>query len=434
MKMLNKHIINIRESMHLDRSKFTSLLLDSIYSLEEEKRREELLTLKIFNLLLAQYEFRHGFQKLLSRPFFIDLDPANACQLHCPGCIHSPTVAPKADWNRAVMDYKIFKDFMKHYGPYSFGMYFYNYGEPFINRNIYQMIKYARGFGVSIAISSNLSLPVDAHALVESGLDTLICSIDGATQETYEIYRRGGNLKKIEENIRAISAEKLRTEKSAPNIVWQFLTFEHNIHELDMARKLANEWGANQFIIGSPFSVQSDDPTIKELSVPEAGWHSFPTFDWNGFVKNGASTWDHLNLSEIEHEYKAFKQRLARFDPNKFKQSTFTKYCDWPYKALVFDGSGRILPCCSMPLISDNGKWEMGVWGEHLDIEASYNTPEFQDLRMNQYRLGACEHCGGKEYLIFDTEHIKRDLQWWPVYQVLNDESIEALCNWKSML
>ena len=41
MKMLNKHIINIRESMHLDRSKFTSLLLDSIYSLEEEKRREE---------------------------------------------------------------------------------------------------------------------------------------------------------------------------------------------------------------------------------------------------------------------------------------------------------------------------------------------------------------------------------------------------------
>ena len=82
MTELNQRIIEIRNNMDLERSKFVSFLLDSIRSLTEKgmgAESETLLVIKIFNLLLAQYKYRHSFQKLLSHPFFIELDPADAC-------------------------------------------------------------------------------------------------------------------------------------------------------------------------------------------------------------------------------------------------------------------------------------------------------------------------------------------------------------------
>ena len=49
----------------------------------------KLLTLKILNLFLSKYHFLARSTSLLSSPYGIMVDPMNACQLACPGCVHS---------------------------------------------------------------------------------------------------------------------------------------------------------------------------------------------------------------------------------------------------------------------------------------------------------------------------------------------------------
>src|SRR5579863_6898246 len=47
------------------------------------------LALKIANLILAKFHFQERSDLLYSRPFGLVVDPANGCNLACPGCVHS---------------------------------------------------------------------------------------------------------------------------------------------------------------------------------------------------------------------------------------------------------------------------------------------------------------------------------------------------------
>jgi len=97
----------------------------------------EALTLKVLNLFLARYHFQARSACLLSRPFGLVVDPSNACQLACPGCVHS--VRNEAlqlfDWPKATLSEDRFSALLKRYGPYAIEVYFYNYGEPLLNLN-----------------------------------------------------------------------------------------------------------------------------------------------------------------------------------------------------------------------------------------------------------------------------------------------------------
>ena len=78
-------------------------------------------------------------------------------------------------------------------GAYLYRVDLHNWGEPLLNDEIYRMISYARASNIEVHVSSNLNVinKVKAEKLVESGLDVLIVSLDGACQETYMQYRIG---------------------------------------------------------------------------------------------------------------------------------------------------------------------------------------------------------------------------------------------------
>ena len=75
---------------------------------------------------------------------------------------------------------------------------FYFQGEPYLNPDFLKMVKYASDKNIYTATSTNAHYLNDeaAKKTVESGLDRLIISIDGTTQEVYQQYRVGGNLEK----------------------------------------------------------------------------------------------------------------------------------------------------------------------------------------------------------------------------------------------
>ena len=108
------------------------------------------------------------------------------------------------------------------------------------------MIEYAKKkYYVYTRISTNLNILSEENAekLVTSGLDYLTLSIDGASQETYSRYRVGGDFDKVLKNLNLVIAAKNALKSQTPKLVWQFLLFRHNEHEVEKAKALAEKMG-----------------------------------------------------------------------------------------------------------------------------------------------------------------------------------------------
>jgi radical SAM protein with 4Fe4S-binding SPASM domain len=84
-----------------------------------------------------------------------------------------------------------------------------------------------------------------ARRTVESGLDRLIVSIDGTTQETYQQYRVGGRLDKVIAGAREVVEWKRRLGSRTPFVIFQFLVVRPNEHQIEEVRMLGREVGVD---------------------------------------------------------------------------------------------------------------------------------------------------------------------------------------------
>src|SRR5450432_212493 len=125
---------------------------------------------------------------------------------------------------------------------------FYFQGEPYLNRDFLEMVKYASSKRLYTATSTNAHYLTDeaARKTVESGLDRLIISIDGTTQEVYEQYRIGGNINKVIEGAKNIVKWKRKLNSKTPFIFFQFLVVKPNEHQVEEIKKLAVEVGVDE--------------------------------------------------------------------------------------------------------------------------------------------------------------------------------------------
>ena len=146
-------------------------------------------------------------------------------------------------------------------------------GEPFLNKQFLEFVKYAAQKNIYTATSSNAHYFTDemAKATVESGLDRLIISIDGTTQDTYGKYRIGGNVDKVIEGTEKLLIWKKKLKSKTPHIIWQFIVFKHNEHQLPEIKKLAKQVGVNELGIKTAqiYDYQTSDnfiPENKDLS------------------------------------------------------------------------------------------------------------------------------------------------------------------------
>ena len=307
----------------------------------------EALTLKILNLFLARHHLRTRSATVLSRPFGLVVDPSNMCQLACPGCVHSNRneALRVFDWPNGTLAEDRFSALMRLYGPYAVGVYFCNYGEPLLNLRTPMLIRRAKAYLAATALSTSLSVRrLDAEAYVESGLDFMVLSIDGATRPVYEQFRRNGDLELVYGNISKLVEAKRRLRKRTPILSWNFLAFEHNVHEIPLALRMARKLGVNQFRVVNPFDVSWDDPAIRPAAV-----------------KGGVRRLDFSSIGSDAGNWNPFPESLdggaiARAFENPWGQQaasaappTSGHTCHWLYKNMVMDAGGRIMPCCGGP-------------------------------------------------------------------------------------
>jgi len=179
------------------------------------------------------------------RPRRVALDASTACQLKCPSCPTASGVVGKT-LGTGFLKLEHFKAFLDAHAWIS-QIELSNWGEAFLNPELPHILAYAYRRHVALTIDNGANLnharAEALDALVKYRLRRLSCSIDGASQETYAVYRVRGNFDRVIENIKTINRLKRAYRSPYPALQWQFVAFGHNQHEIGTARAMAKDLG-----------------------------------------------------------------------------------------------------------------------------------------------------------------------------------------------
>ena len=213
------------------------------------------------NRILIKLSYRLGRSKIWSKPKMVVIDPTNHCDLKCPMC---PTGIGDKSVERGLMTLKHFKSIIDRLGIWLQSVNLYSWGEGTLNKSFVDMVRHtACDHGIRTITNLNLNLLTDqqVEGLAASGLDKLIVSVDGATQEVYEVYRVGGNLEKVFKNMKRL-VEANQRHNSNMRVIWQFLVMKQNEHQIDAARDIAKELGV-EIAFGMVRAGMKEDLTEK---------------------------------------------------------------------------------------------------------------------------------------------------------------------------
>jgi radical SAM protein with 4Fe4S-binding SPASM domain len=196
-------------------------------------------------------------------PISIAIEPTTSCNLRCPEC---PSGLRQFTRPIGMLEPTFFKTTIDAIYKELIYLTFYFQGEPYLNPNFLEMVKYASDKKIYTSTSTNAHYltPEQATKTVESKLDRLIISIDGTTQETYEQYRIGGNLQKVIDGTKNIIAAKKKLKSKTPHIVFQFLVVKPNEHQLNDVKQLADELGVDEVVFKTAqvYDFENGNPLI----------------------------------------------------------------------------------------------------------------------------------------------------------------------------
>ena len=198
-------------------------------------------------LLFISYNLTKYTRKVthFGQPMSISIEPTTACNLKCPECpsglrsFTRPTGNLKKDFFRKTIE-EVKDDLVF--------LIFYFQGEPYINPDFLEMVNYASQNDIYTLTSTNGHFLSDKNAkkTVQSGLDRLIISVDGTTQNVYEQYRKGGQLETVVQGTRNIVKWKREMKSRTPHIILQFLVVKQNEHQIKEMKSMAKRLGVDE--------------------------------------------------------------------------------------------------------------------------------------------------------------------------------------------
>lgn len=288
-------------------------------------------------------------------PLAISIEPTTACNLGCPECPSGLKSFSRATGN---LKEKFYKETIDQLHPYTFYLTFYFQGEPYINPNFLEMVHYASQKKMYTATSTNAHFLSEENArkTIESGLDRLIISIDGTTQETYENYRRGGSLEKVIQGTKNIVKWKKKLNSKTPHLIFQFLVVKPNEHQIEEVYKLA-----------------------KELEVNEVKLKTAQVYDY----KNGNPL---IPTIDKYSRYKKMNNGQYRI------KNALNNNCWKLWHSCVVSWDGKVIPCC----FDKDAEYQLGDL-EQIDFKTIWQGEEYQNFREQLFKgrdqIEICKNC-----------------------------------------
>lgn len=301
---------------------------------EEPERRLE-------NRRQLDLEIRTEALDLRSAPSVLILEPATACNLKCPFC---PTGGGYGKFRKELLRPETFARIVDRLDLQRLEeVLLYNWGEPLLNPNLFDYVRFFSARGIRTEVSTNLSTheldDASCLALLRSGLDQLIVSIDGATEATYSTYRIGGDFDRVIRNLGRLSAMRRHLGNPGPRIVYKMLLNRFNEHEVEDARRLADQLDV-EFLLDEKFWCPEEH------------------------VSTWATSQTRIEGSKV----------LMAYGPSA--DGAMSTFCRQLWDTLVVNANGDVLPCC---LVFDPSHAVGNLTRQ--SVEAIRNGPAMRDLR-----------------------------------------------------
>ncbi len=330
---------------------------------------------RVVNWLRCEVNYalsRMGKVRVTHRPTFVSVEPANFCQLSCPECPvgmrqkdKSPLQLPPQGERetffdaprRGILSPSLFAKLLEENACYMHTVIFYFQGEPLLNKELPTLIRMAKERKLYTYLSTNLQAltPEMAHALIDAGIDHIVASIDGISEESYQAYRQGGKLAKALQGLRLLHEAKV-AQKADTIIEWQCLRLRSNEHEWEEIRKQYKALGA-------------DCLTFKKAQF----------YDY----EHGNS------LMPTDEKYSRYrKQKDGRYVLTRSSRMG----CKRLWAGCVMDVNGNILPCC----FDKAGKYAFGSLHQQTFAEI-WNSPKATAFRecvsKARHTIDICQNC-----------------------------------------
>ncbi len=227
-----------------------------------------------------------------------------------------------------------------------------------MHQNFMQMVNYAADKGIYTATSTNAHYFTDevAKDTIKSGLDRLIISIDGTTQEVYEQYRKGGTLNKVIDGTRKLVHWKKKLKSTTPHLVFQFLVVKPNEHQIEDVKRIAMEVGV-------------DEVKLKT-----------------------AQLYDYENGNELMPENEKYSRYKLNSKGEYVLKHKLYNHCWKMWHSSVITWDGTVVPCC----FDKDASHALGNLKENtfVDIwqDEKYNSFR-QLLLINRSEIDICKNC-----------------------------------------
>lgn len=218
---------------------------------------------RLVNWIAAELSAILRISRPWAYPTHLQIEPTSRCNLRCPLC----NVVTDTGRSRGELSFDRFKSIIDEIGDYLLVIQLWGFGEPFMNRDLFSMIKYAKGKGIRIIASTNGHFFEDREnidRLIDSGLDYLIFAIDGVDAETYEKYRSGGDFEKARNGLLTLMRRKEQKHASHPLVNLRMVVSKDNEDQIPQMKSLAKETGADLFSLITMSPINSDEREWKK--------------------------------------------------------------------------------------------------------------------------------------------------------------------------
>ena len=162
-------------------------------------------------------------------PFDIQIEITQKCNLNCIMC-HRHRVLKQRNEDMSLEKFKkIFNQF-----PDLRNITFGGMGEVYLNKDFFKIIKYVKSKNVAVIFFDNFVF-IDkkaANELIDLKADKIICSLDGATKETYEKIRIGAGIENVINNVKDFFRIKKERKADFPEICFSYTVSKYNINEI----------------------------------------------------------------------------------------------------------------------------------------------------------------------------------------------------------
>ena len=326
---------------------------------------------RAFNVLKVIGSF--SLSRLVRRPIVwgmpisYSIEPTNHCNLKCPECPSGLGALTRSLGLLSTDDFKPMIDQIKNTGFY---IQLYFQGEPYINKNLPEMIKYAQSKNIYVSISTNGHFVNEktVDKVLNNAPDKLIFSMDGLDEESYRNYRVGGSFKTADEGLRLLVRKRNELGSKKPFVEFQFIVMKQNEHMLEEVKKYGKEVGVNKVVFKT-----------MQVSSYENALHFLPSNQkYSRYIINNGSI-------KIK---------------NKLKDHCFAL---WRTSVITWDG--KVVPCC----FDKDANFRLGELKEKSMREIWRSEP-YQNFRQgvlnDRKGLSMCTNCTeGLKINILELEH-----------------------------